>query len=213
MWRAGGRVRRFPSPRSGSSHVFSRGVIQIAFHHCHACFRIWPLQEGSGKRGTGPASQLYLRGAVSRAPPAFLPYLRGRSVFTARLVLRAHHPARHLRVPNQRRPLHAHPVHDPCSREGDGPSIREAATVLVKSGPTIFKIECDQWLGGWRGEIPFTYGQSRIAGRENQLAAGSPPAAFAAFSAASSSASFFSRARRSRSRLRSIMRADQMEIS
>jgi hypothetical protein len=23
-------------------------------------------------------------------------------------------------VPNQRRPLHAHPVHDPCSREGDG---------------------------------------------------------------------------------------------
>ncbi len=35
-------------------------------------------------------------------------------------------------VPTRHRPLHAHPVHDPCSREGDGPSIAQAGAAWMQ---------------------------------------------------------------------------------
>ena len=66
------------------------------------------------------------------------------------LVLRAHHPARHLRVPNQRRPLHAHPVHDPCSREGDARIIAQVGTAWINSADYFY----DRMKStGWREYI------------------------------------------------------------
>jgi hypothetical protein len=75
----------------------------------------------------------FIRGPLPQAPPLFLPYRRERGFSAPRQSLgqgpdlQGSSPSSaSVVLPIRHRPLHAHPVHDPCSRDGDGSIMREA---------------------------------------------------------------------------------------
>jgi hypothetical protein len=130
-------------------------------HRCHARRSVWPFSKNAPCRGRRS------REAGHRAEPLNYYTWRGLPCPAGVLALpqgarssraeprsgpgpRVHHPARHLRVPNRRRPLHAHPVHDPCSREGDAEDYAGGSERVNKDFSIIVE---RQWVGGNRRRV------------------------------------------------------------
>ena len=104
-------------------------------------FAVWLFQRALpaavgevGKRGAWPSLSIIYTWRSFRAPPAFFCLLADLTAFALRLptsglgfMVSAQTAHRHAANPAPSS-LHAHPVHDPCSREGDGQSIAQAGT-------------------------------------------------------------------------------------
>ena len=87
-----------------------------------------------GKRGAWPSLSIFSTWHSFRAPPAFFCPEADLTAFALRLpakglgfMVSAQTAHRHAANPAPSS-LHAHTVHDPCSREGDGQSIAQAGT-------------------------------------------------------------------------------------
>src|SRR5690606_15948422 len=137
-------VGAFCCNRGGVHSRFILATPAFASGHC--------LNRWEAGHGAWPLNSITW--PVSRTPPAFLPYLEGtQNRFTARPRSgpgpRGSSPSRATSArPNRHRPLHAHPVHDPCSREGDGEDYAGGFWGVDKPAQLFFVIEQNQWVGG-----------------------------------------------------------------
>ena len=152
-------LRLGPSDRSTSPPL--RGGEEDALHRRHARRSVWLFQrtflatgEEVGKRGAWPCLSIISTWRSVRAPPAFFCPEADLTAFALRLpakglgfMVSAQTAHRHAANPAPSS-LHAHPVHDPCSREGDAGDYRSGWNSVEKRPRIIFEIEQNQWLGG-----------------------------------------------------------------
>ena len=145
------RSRAVPPPAGGwpsarARHKARRTVVLAACGRTHftvatpaeasGCFkeRFSPREKKSGSGARSPCLSIIFTWRSFRAPPAFFCPEADLTAFALRLpakglgfMVSAQTAHRHAANPAPSS-LHAHPVHDPCSREGDGQSIAQAGT-------------------------------------------------------------------------------------
>ena len=124
-------------------------------------FAVWLFQRALpaavgevGKRGAWPSLSIIYTWRSFRAPPAFFCLLADLTAFALRLptsgldfMVSAQTAHRHAANPAPSS-LHAHTVHDPCSREGDGEEYAGDGNGVERPPRIIFTIEQNQRLGG-----------------------------------------------------------------
>ena len=98
-----------------------------------------------GKRGAWPSLSIFSTWRSFRAPPAFFCLLADLTAFALRLpakglgfMVSAQTAHRHAANPAPSS-LHAHPVHDPCSREGDAGDYRASEKGVDKSAAIFLR--------------------------------------------------------------------------
>ena len=162
-------LRLGPSDRS-TSPPRRGGEDRRASSAPRPAFAVWLFQRALpaavgevGKRGAWPSLSIIFTWRSFRAPPAFFCLLADLTAFALRLptsglgfMVSAQTAHRHAANPAPSS-LHAHTVHDPCSREGDGRDYAGDGSGVNRCPPIIFIFEQDQWLGGRMGDILFTH--------------------------------------------------------
>ena len=176
--RPSARFARWP-PRGRAIRRDARSCLRPAAGHTSSsprpAFAVWPFQRTLpaavgevGKRGAWPSVSIIFTWRSFRAPPAFFCLLADLTAFALRLptsglgfMVSAQTAHRHAANPAPSS-LHAHPVHDPCSREGDAGIMREMETAWRKRPEISTEIERNQGVG----RNVFSRGISLLPSRE-----------------------------------------------